>query len=444
MKKDDDLVRTREGMYGRSMHAQHSDSDRRIMDTPGPSLRVFQVWKGNNKFCFDGRLIFGPDGKSLILTVSLIAIPVILFCAFVSRRLVDMFPYQIGNLIVAIAVLFTVYVVSLLLITSSRDPGIIPRNLHPPEPEDDGYISSMSSEWPGSQSGPPTVPPTKDVLINGMIVKIKYCQTCMLYRPPRCSHCSICNNCVERFDHHCPWVGQCIGRRNYRFFFMFVSSTTMLCLYVFAFSWVNIMKIMDVYHCDLWRALVKSPVSGVLIIYTFGAAWFVGGLTSFHLYLICTNQTTYENFRYRYKIKMNPYNRGCFHNIAEIFCSKIPRSKHNFREKVKGDSSSAFTNSTISLGHPMSPEMPKTRYDVEMGKRQAVGAEDLEDLQSQIDSVVGLGSLERCGTQPRHSNWDQKANWPSAPDIQILAAEFGMEDGSTTSRQKIEGPIDLK
>lgn len=48
MKKDDDLVRTREGMYGRSMHAQHSDSDRRIMDTPGPSLRVFQVWKGNN------------------------------------------------------------------------------------------------------------------------------------------------------------------------------------------------------------------------------------------------------------------------------------------------------------------------------------------------------------------------------------------------------------
>lgn len=105
-----------------------------------------------------------------------------------------------------------VQVVILLLITSARDPGIIPRSLHPPEPEDDGYVSSISSDWPGSQNGPPGVPPTKDTMVNGVIVKIKYCQTCMLYRPPRCSHCSICNNCVERFDHHCPWVGQCIGK----------------------------------------------------------------------------------------------------------------------------------------------------------------------------------------------------------------------------------------
>jgi len=101
-----------------------------------------------------------------------------------------------------------VQVIILLFLTSARDPGIIPRNLHPPE--DEG--SSISADWPGSQVSGPSLPPTKDVMVNGMVVKVKYCQTCMLYRSPRCSHCSICNNCVERFDHHCPWVGQCIGK----------------------------------------------------------------------------------------------------------------------------------------------------------------------------------------------------------------------------------------
>lgn len=100
-------------------------------------------------------------------------------------------------------VLFQVLV--LLLLTSGRDPGIVPRNAQPPEPE--GYDNSM--ELGSGQT--PRLPRTKDVIINGATVKVKYCDTCMLYRPPRCSHCSICDNCVERFDHHCPWVGQCIG-----------------------------------------------------------------------------------------------------------------------------------------------------------------------------------------------------------------------------------------
>ena len=91
----------------------------------------------------------------------------------------------------------------LLLLTSGRDPGIIPPNAHPPEPEGfDGNADVGAGQTPQLR-----LPRIKEVEVNGIIVKIKYCDTCMLYRPPRCSHCSICNNCVERFDHHCPWVG---------------------------------------------------------------------------------------------------------------------------------------------------------------------------------------------------------------------------------------------
>lgn len=79
-------------------------------------------------------------------------------------------------------------------------------------------------------------------------------------------------------------------QRNYRFFFMFVFSTTLLCIYVFAFCWVYIRRIMEAEDTTIWKAMIKTPASIVLIVYTFISMWFVGGLTAFHLYLIGTNQ----------------------------------------------------------------------------------------------------------------------------------------------------------
>ena len=52
--------------------------------------------------------------------------------------------------------------------------------------------------------------------IKGMRVKIKFCKTCLILRPPGVSHCKKCNSCIERFDHHCPWLGNCIGNNNYK------------------------------------------------------------------------------------------------------------------------------------------------------------------------------------------------------------------------------------
>ncbi|EHA8590126.1 hypothetical protein COCNU_scaffold015218G000010 [Cocos nucifera] len=95
-------------MYGAAA-PQLSDSNRRIIETNGPSKRVYQVWKGSNRFFLGGRLIFGPDARSLILTVLLIVIPVILFGAFVSPKLVSEFQHQLGDLIIAIVIIFTVH-----------------------------------------------------------------------------------------------------------------------------------------------------------------------------------------------------------------------------------------------------------------------------------------------------------------------------------------------
>ncbi|KAJ6353559.1 hypothetical protein OIU76_002554 [Salix suchowensis] len=157
---------------------------------------------------------------------------------------------------------------------------------------------------------------------------MRYCKTCMTYRPPRCSHCSVCDNCVERFDHHCRWVGQCIGLRNYRYFFLFISSSALLCVFIFAMSALNIKFVMDD-RGTLWKAMKESPASVILMVYSFIFLWFVGGLTCFHLYLIGRNQTTHESFRPGEASGL--YDRGCFRNFLEVFCTKTTSSRINFR-----------------------------------------------------------------------------------------------------------------
>mmetsp|Transcript_39225 Transcript_39225/g.53265 ORF Transcript_39225/g.53265 Transcript_39225/m.53265 type:complete len:126 (+) Transcript_39225:1335-1712(+) len=48
------------------------------------------------------------------------------------------------------------------------------------------------------------------------------CPDCQVIRTPRSRHCAICNRCVERFDHHCPWINNCIGIRNHNAFMAFL------------------------------------------------------------------------------------------------------------------------------------------------------------------------------------------------------------------------------
>ncbi|XP_057492856.1 protein S-acyltransferase 8-like [Actinidia eriantha] len=328
--------------------------------------RVHQVWKGNNIFFLNGRLIFGPDARSLIVTLLLLLVPVVIFCAFVVINLIDEFPSNNpGYAILATTIIFTIYVLVLLLLTSARDPGIVPRNSHPPE-EEFCYESSAPIEAGGRPTPSLQLPRTKEVTVNGLPVKVKYCDTCMLYRPPRCSHCSICDNCVERFDHHCPWVGQCIGKRNYRYFFLFVSSLALLCIFVFSMSAVYMKFLLDDYG-TVWKAMKESPASVVLMAYCFIALWFVGGLTGFHLYLIGTNQTTYENFRYRADNRRNVYDQGCPNNFLEVFCTKIGPSRNNFHGYIQEEV-------------PRPPKVPTrdAEADDSGGSRRAKVEDDLE------------------------------------------------------------------
>lgn len=250
----------------------------------------------------------------------MILVPSILWQAFIGPFYSDR-----HSVIVALFV-FIVQVLSLVLLVSTAfsDPGIMPRAKV--------YEESFDPRTKLNRTKPP--PRYHNLVLRGHPWSIKYCTTCNIYRPPRCTHCSVCENCIERFDHHCPWLGNCIGKRNYWLFFSFVTSTGILNVSTLGTA-VGHLSIITQDLKDLEglgggdafvRSMKEEPVSVALALYAAAIVWFTVGLCLYHSYLICTNQTTYEQIKGTYSSgtnPQNPFHRGILGNCHDILCSRI-------------------------------------------------------------------------------------------------------------------------
>ncbi|XP_061086150.1 zf-DHHC domain-containing protein isoform X3 [Conger conger] len=67
------------------------------------------------------------------------------------------------------------------------------------------------------------------------------CSRCETYRPPRAHHCRVCQRCIRRMDHHCPWINNCVGELNQKYFIQFLFYTGLASLYSIALvvsAWV--------------------------------------------------------------------------------------------------------------------------------------------------------------------------------------------------------------
>ena len=168
--------------------------------------------------------------------------------------------------------------------------------------------------------------PALKYVINGHIFTFNYCYSCSLYRPPRTSHCSLCDNCVERFDHHCLWLGTCIGKRNYRYFYFLTLSINISGIFQIAYSLYYIvihskkLKNKEKYNkLILWGFISVSLYDLLFIIFFMGKLWLL------HTWLVFHNLTFYENIKKKFnKVPgVNPFDKFLFYTFKRIIC-KLP------------------------------------------------------------------------------------------------------------------------
>ncbi|XP_063735838.1 palmitoyltransferase ZDHHC18a isoform X2 [Eleginops maclovinus] len=284
--------------------------------------RKWEVFPGKNRFFCDGRIILASQSGVLPLTLGLIVVTCGLFfafdCPFLVKHLTVFIPVIGGTLFV--------FVVFSLLRTSFTDPGILPRAT----PDEAADIEKQIDTSGSSTYRPP--PRTKEILINQQVVKLKYCFTCKMFRPPRTSHCSLCDNCVERFDHHCPWVGNCVGKRNYRFFYSFIISLSFLTSFIFGCVITHI-TLRSQEGKSLVQSIQESPASVVELVICFFSIWSILGLSGFHTYLIASNLTTNEDIKGSWSSKRcaeesgNPYSyNSIITNCCATLCGPMPPS----------------------------------------------------------------------------------------------------------------------
>jgi palmitoyltransferase ZDHHC2/15/20 len=140
-------------------------------------------------------------------------------------------------------------------------------------------------------------------ILNKNITKVKSCNICKTFKPPRAHHCSSCNRCYLKFDHHCSFLDTCIGFHNYKFFYQFLILN--LCTSVFFLLVISIQM-----HKTIIMPLKINYITSLACIGLHMA--FVLFYLIFHTICITNNETTVETKA------LNAYISGD-HRYAHIF-----------------------------------------------------------------------------------------------------------------------------
>ncbi|XP_020591875.1 protein S-acyltransferase 24 [Phalaenopsis equestris] len=197
---------------------------------------------------------------------------------------------------------------------SRKDPGYIRRNVRDSQNiRDDEPLLKTELESPALLAGNWS----------------QLCATCKIVRPLRAKHCSTCDRCVEQFDHHCPWVSNCIGKRNKWNFFIFLLLEVTAMVITGSVTFIRIATdptAPSSFGAWLSYSAIHHPGALSFLVVVFLLFFGVAVLTIVQAQQISRNITTNEmanGLRYSYlrgpggKFR-NPYDHGVYKNCSDF------------------------------------------------------------------------------------------------------------------------------
>ncbi|KAF5945877.1 hypothetical protein HYC85_016105 [Camellia sinensis] len=232
---------------------------------------------------------------------------------------------------------------------SSKDPGFIRMNVHDSQSvKDDEPLLKIEINNPALLAGNWS----------------QLCATCKIVRPLRAKHCSTCDRCVEQFDHHCPWVSNCIGKKNKWDFFLFLILEVSAMLITGAVTLARVVTDpMAPSYFGAWVNHAGTQHIGAIsfLIVDFFLFSGVAALTAMQASQISRNITTNEMtnaLRYSYLRGpggrfRNPYDHGCKKNCSDFLINGYNEDIEHNEESAESEGIGMVQmtrNSTVQNG----------------------------------------------------------------------------------------------
>jgi len=159
-------------------------------------------------------------------------------------------------------------------------------------------------------------------------VEYRFCRLCYLEQPLRSKHCRVCKCCVATYDHHCPWLGTCVGEKNRRafYFYLIFQGIFLSVACSIASNGYSNESVTSDWMRDNWYLILVHMVIVVFLL-------MVLSLIFFHTLLSLKNMTTWEFLSWK-KISYlqswprrlgSPFSIGLFSNLKLYFLYDLPR-----------------------------------------------------------------------------------------------------------------------